>query len=212
MGITNKLFPTEVTLLCNTVREPNDVSGADGLEHIDQFTRFIRTTETPARDSQQAGTPSAELGAELFVKIGCADCHVPTLTTAPAGTPINGGTFTISPALGGKTFHPYGDFLLHNVGTGDGIVMSVTEHYGRSFTPARWENFSTSDFQSTQNKMRTASLWGVRLRTRLMHDGASLTFPDAILRHQGEALHVTQKFEKLKPKDQEALIDFLKSL
>jgi len=45
-----------------------------------------------------------------------------------------------------------------------------------------------------------------------MHDGASLTFPDAILRHQGEALHVTQKFEKLKPKDQEALIDFLKSL
>jgi CxxC motif-containing protein (DUF1111 family) len=45
-----------------------------------------------------------------------------------------------------------------------------------------------------------------------MHDGASLTFPDAILRHQGDALHVTQKFQKLKPKDQEALVDFLKSL
>ncbi len=212
MGITNKLFPTEVTLLCNTVREPNDVPGADGLEHIDQFTRFIRATEAPARDSQQAGTPSAELGAELFVKIGCADCHVPTLTTAPAGTVINGGTFTIPAALGGKTFHPYGDFLLHDVGTGDGIVMAVTEHYGRGFTPARWENFSMGDCQRTQNKMRTAPLWGVRLRTRLMHDGTSLTFPDAILRHRGEAQHVTQKFEKLKPKDQEALVDFLKSL
>jgi CxxC motif-containing protein (DUF1111 family) len=212
MGITNKLFPTEVTLLCNTVREPNDVPSADGLEHIDQFTRFIRATEAPARDSQEARTPSAELGAELFVKIGCADCHVPTLTTAPAGTVINGGTFTIPAALGGKTFHPYGDFLLHDVGTGDGIVMAVTEHYGRSFTPARWENFSMSDCQRTQNKMRTAPLWGVRLRTRLMHDGTSLTFRDAILRHQGEAQHVTQKFEKLKPKDQEALIDFLKSL
>ena len=212
MGITNKLFPTEVTLLCNTVREPNDVPGADGLEHIDQFTRFIRATEAPARDSQQARTPSAELGAELFVKIGCADCHVPTLTTAPAGTVINGGTFTIPAALGGKTFHPYGDFLLHDVGTGDGIVMAVTEHYGHSFTPARWENFSMSDCQSTQNKMRTAPLWGVRLRTRLMHDGTSLTFPDAIVRHRGEAQHVTQKFEKLKPRDQEALIDFLKSL
>ena len=212
MGITSKLFPTEVTLLCNTVREPNDVPGADGLEHIDQFTRFIRATEAPARDSQQARTPSAERGAELFVKIGCADCHVPTLTTAPAGTVINGGTFTIPAALGGKTFHPYGDFLLHDVGIGDGIVMAVTEHYGRSFTPARWENFSMSDCQSTQNKMRTAPLWGVRLRTRLMHDGTSLTFPDAIVRHRGEAQHVTQKFEKLKPRDQEALIDFLKSL
>jgi CxxC motif-containing protein (DUF1111 family) len=212
MGITNKLFPTEVTLLCNTVREPNDVPGANGLEHIDQFARFIRATEAPARDSQQAGTPGAHLGFELFVKIGCADCHVPALTTAPAGTVINGGTFTIPPALGGKTFHPYGDFLLHDVGTGDGIVMAVTEHYGRNFTPARWENFSMSECQRTQNKMRTAPLWGVRLRSRLMHDGASLTFPDAILRHQGEALHVTKKFEKLKPKDREALIDFLKSL
>jgi CxxC motif-containing protein (DUF1111 family) len=212
MGITNKLFPTEITLLCNTVREPNDVPGAGGLEHIDQFTRFIRATEAPARDSRQAGTLSAGLGAELFVKIGCADCHVPTLATAPAGTPINGGTFTIPAALGGKTFHPYGDFLLHDVGTGDGIVMAVTEHYGRSFTPGRWENFSMSDCERAQNKMRTAPLWSVRLRTRLMHDGASLTFPDAILRHQGEALHVTKKFEKLKPKDREALIDFLKSL
>jgi CxxC motif-containing protein (DUF1111 family) len=45
-----------------------------------------------------------------------------------------------------------------------------------------------------------------------MHDGASLTFPEAILRHQGEALHVTKKFEKLKPTEKEALIDFLKSL
>ena len=212
MGITNKLFPTEVTLLCNAVREPNDVPGTDGLEHIDLFTRFIRATEAPARDAQQAGTPSAQLGAELFVRIGCADCHVPTLMTAPAGTSIDGGTFTIPPALGGKTFHPYGDFLLHNVGTGDGIVMAVTEHYGRSFAPARWENFSTSDVESTQNKMRTPPLWGVRLRTRLMHDGASLTFRDAILRHQGEALHVTQKFEKLKPSGQEAIIEFLKSL
>jgi CxxC motif-containing protein (DUF1111 family) len=212
IGITNKLFPTENTLLCNTVREPNDVPGAGGLEHIDQFARFIRATEAPARDSRQAGTPSAELGAELFVKIGCADCHVPTLATAPAGTLINGGTFTIPTALGGKAFHPYGDFLLHDVGTGDGIVMAVTEHYGRSFAPGRWENFSMSDCERAQNKMRTAPLWGVRLRTRLMHDGASLTFPDAILRHHGEALHVTKKFEKLKPKDREALIDFLRSL
>ena len=174
MGITNKLFPTEVTLLCNTVREPNDVPGANGLEHIDQFTRFIRASEAPARDAKAAQTPNAQLGEEFFNKIGCAMCHVPTLTTAPEGTAIDGGTFTIPAALGGKTIHPYGDFLLHTVGTGDGIIMAVTEHYGRTFTPTQWRNFSLIDIQSTQNKMRTAPLWGVRLRSRLMHDGASL--------------------------------------
>jgi CxxC motif-containing protein (DUF1111 family) len=212
MGITNKLFPTEVTLLCNTVREPNDVPGANGLEHIDLFARFVRATEAPARDATAAQTPGAHLGEELFKKIGCAMCHVPTLTTAPEGTAIDGGTLTIPAALGGKTIHPYGDFLLHDVGTGDGIIMAVTEHYGRTFTPTQWHNFSLTDFQSTQNKMRTAPLWGVRLRSRLMHDGASLTFRDAILRHRGEAEHVTRQFSKLKPKDQEALFDFLRSL
>jgi len=67
-------------------------------------------------------------------------------------------------------------------------------------------------FQSTQNKMRTAPLWGVRLRPRLMHDGASVTFSDAILRHRGEAGHATERFQKLKRNDQEALIEFLRSL
>jgi CxxC motif-containing protein (DUF1111 family) len=46
----------------------------------------------------------------------------------------------------------------------------------------------------------------------LMHDGASLTLRDAILRHRGEAGHVSQQFEKLSREDQEAIIEFLKSL
>jgi len=71
---------------------------------------------------------------------------------------------------------------------------------------------SKQDFESSRNKIRTAPLWGVRLRPRLMHDGASLTLRDAIQRHQGEAMHVSQKFEKLKREDQEAIIEFLKSL
>jgi len=68
------------------------------------------------------------------------------------------------------------------------------------------------DFESSRNKIRTAPLWGVRLRPRLMHDGVSLTLRDAILRHHGEATHVSQRFEKLKGEDQEAIIVFLKSL
>jgi CxxC motif-containing protein (DUF1111 family) len=45
-----------------------------------------------------------------------------------------------------------------------------------------------------------------------MHDGASVTLLDAILRHRGEAREVTEKFEKLKPADRDALLQFLKSL
>jgi CxxC motif-containing protein (DUF1111 family) len=45
-----------------------------------------------------------------------------------------------------------------------------------------------------------------------MHDGASLTFLEAISRHQGEAKHVTERFEKLKRPEQDAIIEFLKSL
>jgi CxxC motif-containing protein (DUF1111 family) len=45
-----------------------------------------------------------------------------------------------------------------------------------------------------------------------MHDGGSLTLRDAVMRHRGEAIHATQRFEKLKRDDQEAIIEFLKSL
>jgi CxxC motif-containing protein (DUF1111 family) len=71
---------------------------------------------------------------------------------------------------------------------------------------------SKQHLESTQNKMRTAPLWGVRLRPRLMHDGSSLTLRDAILRHRGEAQDESKRFDRLGQQDQEALIEFLRSL
>jgi len=212
MGITNRLQPDEVTKLCNTVAEPNDTPGPDGLSDIDHFARFIRATKAPARDTQQASTAASKKGWALFEKIGCGTCHTENMNTAPAGTKINGGTFTIPAALGSVTFHPYGDFLMHDVGTGDGILQAIPEHYGKKVFLLMSDYMSKQDFESSRNKIRTAPLWGVRFRPRLMHDGASLTFHDAILRHHGEANHVSQQFEKLKRDDQEAIIEFLKSL
>src|SRR5271169_1967718 len=212
MGITNRLQPDEVTKLCNTVSEPNDTPGPDGLSDIDHFARFIRATKAPARDTSQASTALSRQGWALFEKIGCATCHTETMTTAPAGTKINGGTFTIPAPLGSITFHPYGDFLMHDVGTGDGILQAIPEHYGKKVFRLMSDYMAKQDFESSRNKIRTAPLWGVRLRPRLMHDGASVTFRDAILRHAGEAKHVTTEFEKLKSEDQDAIIEFLKSL
>ena len=206
MGITNTLQPDEVTSVCNPagIQEPNNVADSTGLADIDRFARFMRATRAPARGLI---TGEADHGAQVFASIGCAQCHVPTLKTAPAGTPINGGAFTVSPAIGGLVFQPFGDFLLHNIGTGDGIVQTASEHFGKAYVGG-WKGYS----QSTANKMRTAPLWGLRLRDRLMHDGASLTLRDAIARHRNEAEHARDGFDRLSAADQAALFAFLGSL
>jgi len=212
MGITTRLFPDEVTKLCNTATEPNNQAGPDGLDDVDHFARFIRASKAPARDAKLADTAQAKKGSQLFDKIGCATCHVRTLTTAAAGTKINGGTYTIPDALGGKTFYPYSDFLMHNVGTGDGIVVPMIEHYGVRMYQTQWRNFSPKHFQNAQNKLRTAPLWGVRFRNHLMHDGKSTTLRDAILRHCKEARPAAKRFKHLSDADQQAVLDFVNSL
>ncbi len=212
MGITNRLLPDEITALCNTASEPNDKPGPDGLADLDHFARFIRASEAPPRDAALAATAEAEEGSQLFDKIGCNICHVPTLVTAPTGTAIEGGTFIVPAALGDKTIHPYSDFLLHDVGTGDGIVPAMQEHYGAAAMKRPWANFTYASLQEAADKIRTAPLWGLRTHSRLMHDGESLTPTDAILRHAGEARKVIEKFRRLKPKEKEALLAFLRSL
>lgn len=212
IGVTNRLQPDEVTKLCNTAAEPNDTPGPDGLSDIDHFARFVRSTKAPARDTELAASAPAKKGNTLFDKIGCSTCHVETLMTAPAGTKINGDTYAIPAALGSVTFHPYSDFLMHDIGTGDGILQVTPEHYGKRVFQTMSGYMEKQGFESSLNKMRTAPLWGVRLRPRLMHDGQSLTLRDAIRRHQGEASEASRRFEKLKKEDQDAVIDFLKSL
>jgi len=128
----------------------------------------------------------------MFEKIGCSTCHVPSITTAPAGTVINGGAFAVREALGNKIIHPYSDFLLHDIETGDGIVQTP---------PA-----------DTADKLRTAALWGLRTRPRYMHDLRSLTLEDAIERHLGEAKHVSRRFRDLSPAEKQQLFTFLNSL
>jgi CxxC motif-containing protein (DUF1111 family) len=113
----------------------------------------------------------------MFDSIGCNLCHVGTILTAPVGTVINGGSYTVTQALGNKYIHPYGDFLLHDVGTGDGILQAG---------PA-----------DTVNKLRTAPLWGLHIKSRFMHDLNSVTLEDAVLRHKAEAGHVTERFRNL---------------
>ncbi len=99
------------------------------------------------------------------------------------------------PALGNKTIHPYSDFLMHDIGTSDGIPV-----------------LPDAAFASTANQMRTAPLWAMRTRNRLMHDGLSFTKQEAIARHAGQAAAVTARHNALSPDQQRQLLAFLDSL
>jgi CxxC motif-containing protein (DUF1111 family) len=195
MGISNRLPPNnvDVTRLCDVIPDPNDnTPDSEGLNDIDHFARFMRATKVPPRDSALAASSDGVAGASLFHRVGCDICHVSSITTAPTGTAVAAGGFIVPDSLGNKVIHPYSDFLLHNIGTGDGIVQTGG--------------------QETAPKMRTPPLWGVRTRTELLHDGRSSTFYDTIQRHRNEAQPVTNNFNSLSTTQQNQLITFLRSL
>lgn len=192
MGVTNRLKPHDVTSVCKVTSDPEDKPDNLGLADIDHFAQFVRGTQVPPRDTVLAVTPSAIAGQRLFTSTGCSICHVPTMTTDRPGTLINGGTYAIPEALGNKIIHPYGDFLLHDVGTGDGIVQAGP--------------------QDTANKLRTPPLWGLRIKSRFMHDLGSATLSDAIRRHAGEAQGVISSFNGLAAQEQQEILTFLNSL
>jgi CxxC motif-containing protein (DUF1111 family) len=94
-------------------------------------------------------------------------------------------------ALNQVTFHPYSDFLLHHMGAlGDGIEQG----------------------KAAGDEMRTAPLWGLRLRSRFLHDGRATTPSQAIEAHDGAAKEAAQAFGRLTAADRQALLDFLGSL
>jgi CxxC motif-containing protein (DUF1111 family) len=169
----------------DTVADPED-EGDD----VGAFAQFMRQTSVPARGPI---TAAVTRGATLFLQIACSICHTPSFVTAPAGTVINQGAFTVPAALGNKTIRPFSDFLLHDIGTGDGIVQNGGA--------------------GTRNMIRTPPLWGVRGRPELMHDGLSLSFNDAIQRHAGVGGTIARNnFNALSAAQRADLIAFLNSL
>ena len=192
MGVTNRLRPVDETTIGKVTADPEDVPDNLGLADIDHFAQFVRGTKAPPRDAELAASADAQTGQALFEKIGCSVCHIQSITTAPPGTLIDGETFAVPAALGNKIIHPYSDFLLHDIKTGDGIVQAGP--------------------QDTANKLRTAPLWGLRMRPRFMHDLRSLTLENAIERHKGEAENVRERFFDLTEAQQQQLFTFLNSL
>ena len=185
MGVTNPSFMAESCpqgdcstadghpLSCNPSQGLND----DG-DDVDHFTNFMQLLAPPPRGPVG---PNQIAGETVFEAIGCAQCHTKTLTTG--ASPIA--------ALDHVDFHPFSDFLLHDMGSlGDGITQN----------------------EATGRLMRTQPLWGLRAQTRFLHDGRALTISDAITAHKGQGALAGETFEALDPVSRAFLLDFLNSL
>jgi CxxC motif-containing protein (DUF1111 family) len=195
MGITNPFDGTggnsENDSLGRSVAAFDGVDDPeDEGEDVEAFAAFMRQTRAPGRGPITAAVTRGEV---LFQQAACSICHTPSIVTAPPGTVINQGAFTVPGALGNKRIRPFSDFLLHDIGTGDGIVQNGGA--------------------GTRNMLRTPPLWGVRTRPELMHDGLSLTFNNAIQRHAGVGGTFSRNFFNALSSSQRAdLIAFLRSL
>jgi CxxC motif-containing protein (DUF1111 family) len=199
MGISNQLFPQErdETPGCQGgFATPNDTlnfsaaTTTAALSDIEAFADFTRMLAPPTPAPPDAST---QHGNSLFVSIGCALCHTPTLTT---GRAIASGSATSpSAALSNIQAHLFSDLLVHQMGTGlaDGITQGA----------------------AGPDEFRTAPLWGVGQRVFFLHDGRTSNIVQAVLDHASsgsEANQIIANFEHLSAADQQDLINFLRSL
>ena len=180
MGVTSPEFPDEncpggdcSLLACNPLPGINDEG-----EGIVAFTDFMTLLAPPPRKPM---TTQAWAGKRVFSALGCSHCHWDTFRTADS--PVA--------SLDHVVFHPYSDFLLHDMGSlGDGI--EVGDARGREF--------------------RTAPLWGLSAFSSYLHDGSAATVKDAILAHDGQARRSRDRFAGASRDDQVALLAFLGTL
>jgi CxxC motif-containing protein (DUF1111 family) len=200
MGISNQLFPQErdETPGCLFNATPNDTlnftpappSNTAVISDIEAFANFMRMLAPPA---PAPGTPSTQNGRGLFTSTGCVHCHNPSFTT---GRMIASGSSTVpSVALSNQTVNLFSDLLVHHMGRGlaDGITQG----------------------SAGPDEFRTAPLWGVGQRVFFLHDGRTTNLVEAIEAHKSggsEANKVIDRFNSLKVKERQDIINFLRSL
>lgn len=180
IGITSIFDPLDVYSLHN--KDPEISTNT-----INDVVFYLQTLKAPVQRNQD--DVDVQRGKNIFIQIGCAGCHKPTLTTG--NSPID--------ALAYKEFHPYTDLLLHDMGSSlnDGYTEGTAKTY-------EW---------------RTPPLWGLGLAPNsqggqyfLLHDGRAHSIEEAISYHGGEAGSRRANYYQLSEYDRKALLKFLKSL
>ena len=134
---------------------------SDDLDTLAAFVASLQPKPSPFRQMDGTLTPEARRGQAVFHRadVGCADCHIPPLFT---------------------------DFLLHDIGTGDGP--------GELLGPA----------------FDTPSLRGVWHTAPYLHDGRAPTLRDVIATHNPTDRH--GHTSQLSEAELQDLVAFLRSL
>jgi CxxC motif-containing protein (DUF1111 family) len=213
MGITNELFPNErplpeedqqgTGLAANCLNlggigypedtsNPNQTTNAAVMDDVSEFANFMRFLAPPPTGGvvlNGVAVPASTIaaGKALFTAIGCASCHNPS----PGITQVS----DFVPALSNQPVPAFSDLEIHNMGTGLADNVSQGTAGGDQF--------------------RTAPLWGLGQRIFLLHDGRTTNLITAIRAHASsgsEATTVVENFLDLSAAQQQALLDFLRSL
>lgn len=194
MGITNRLLMEENAPNGDNARlsQCDPVAEPEDVPDQSGFAFIDRVTHFQRYLAVPPQTPKSGMtGESLFINVGCAKCHVPEWTTA--------NTPSLEDAIRNKVIRPYTDFLLHDMGLqGDGV----------------------SDGYASETELRTPTLWNLRTRDPMLHNGAAAggLFSDrvrsAIALHgpYGEAAGSADAFAQLTEQDKMLVVAFLNSL
>jgi len=205
MGVSNENFPNERSAVPGCIFNPTpedatnlSITGTPSQISSDivNFAAFSRLSAPPA---PAPTTSSQQSGQALFTSVGCALCHSPSLTTATS----------IFTGMSAVTYQPFSDFALHHMGStlADGITQG----------------------QAGPDQFRTAPLWGLGQRLFFLHDGRTSNLIQAIQAHTcssgsggthgsgnqnctSEAQAVVRQFFNLNLSQQQAILNFLRSL
>lgn len=188
LGITSAIFPDENCSGPQTTCAAAPSAGQPEIveARLAATVLYQQAIAVPAR--RNIDDPQVRRGEQIFLTVGCADCHVPSLTTGehPLGF------------LANQTIHPYSDLLLHDMGEG------VADH--------------RPDFLARGRDWRTPPLWGPGLSEKVnghhayLHDGRARTLVEAVLWHDGDARGARDAFRALPRDERDALLAFLNSL
>jgi CxxC motif-containing protein (DUF1111 family) len=193
MGITNEVFPTEreENPNCSKVATPNtdfifNPGGTVVSSDILNFRGFMRFLAPPEPACTGAAcSASIQAGSNLFVQVGCATCHTPTLMTGNDATA----------ALRNQPVNLFSDMALHRMG--QGLADNVSQG------------------AAGPDEFRSAPLWGIGQRIFYLHDGRTKDLLAAIEAHASEgseANRVMEAFEDLTAQQKQDILNFLRSL
>lgn len=180
MGITSSFSPIDTY---SGLEIDPEVSN----KTVNSVVFYLRTLKAPKRRNE--GDAEVVAGKALFNNSKCASCHKPEWTTPNSDVA----------ALANKTFFPYTDLLLHDMGSG------LDDGY--------------TEGQALTSEWKTPPLWGIGLAKKsqggqyfLMHDGRARSIEQAILMHGGEATDSKNAYQQLTSGEKQKLIKFIESL